>query len=125
MLRFNFLVYRYFVNVIALGFTSLLFKHINIDAFLTLLIAALILTLLNIFLKPILVLLTLPLQILTFGLFYVVVTAIILKLTASFVAGFNIDGFWAAIGGSLFIGFINLIFDFFSRSAELRFIVWK
>lgn len=118
-------MYRFFINIISIAITSVMFKHIDIDSFSVLFLSALILTLLNIFLKPLLILLTLPLQLLSFGIFYLVITATILKITSLLVEGFYIDGFWAAVGGSIIIGFVNFIFDIFAKNANLRYISWK
>ena len=119
------IVYRIFVNLIGIGFAAFLFKHINISSFYVLFGSAVILTFLNLFLKPILLLVTLPLQILSFGFFYLIINAFILMITSYFFQGFNIDGFWTAIGGSIIIGFVNIIFDLFSTRAELRYFEWK
>lgn len=125
MFNYKFLVYRLIINVIGIAVAAILFKHIIIDSFLTLFLSALILTFLNIFLKPLLILLTLPLQLLSFGIFYLVIIASILKITSFLVDGFNIDGFWAAVGGSIVIGFVNIVFDIFAKNADLRYISWS
>ncbi len=71
-------------------------------------IGALVLGFVNAFIRPILVLLTLPITFLTLGLFVWVVNAFMLKLTAAFVPGFKVEGFRAAMVGSLFLGILNL-----------------
>ncbi len=119
------IIYRIFVNVIGIGFAALLFKHIEISSFYVLFGSAIILTFLNLFLKPILLLITLPVQIMSFGFFYLVTNALILLMTSYFFKGFVIDGFWTAIGGSIAIGFVNLIFDLFSTRTEFRYFEWK
>ena len=121
----NTLIYRIFVNIIGMGFAAFLFKHITIDSFYVLIGSAVVLTLLNMFLKPLLLLITLPLQILSFGFFYLITNAIILMLTSFFFESFTIDGFWTAIGGSIIIGLINIMFDLFSAKTELRYFEWK
>ncbi len=72
-------------------------------------IGALVLGLANAFIRPLLILLTLPISFLTLGLFIWVVNAFMLKLTASFVPGFNVEGFRAAMAGSLLLGFLNFV----------------
>ncbi|MEC9492991.1 phage holin family protein [Flexistipes sp.] len=124
MNKVHFIVYRIFVNVIGVGLAAVLFKHIQIDTFLTLMISALLLTALNAFVKPALLLMTLPLQLVTFGLFYLVVNAIVLELTSFFISGFVVDGFWTAIGGSLIISIVNVLFDVFSTNSDMRYIYW-
>jgi putative membrane protein len=125
MFKVRFLLYRLVINIISIATASIMFKHIDVASFSVLFLSALILTLLNIFLKPLLILLTLPLQLLSFGIFYLVIIATILKLTSLLVEGFYIDGFWAAVGGSIIIGFVNFIFDIFAKNADLRYISWK
>ena len=70
-------------------------------------IGALVLGLANAFIRPILLLLTLPITFLTLGLFIWVVNAFMLKLTASFVPGFRVEGFKAAMVGALLLGILN------------------
>jgi len=72
-------------------------------------IGALVLGFANAFIRPILVLLTLPITFLTLGLFVWVVNAFMLKLTAAFVPGFRVEGFRAAMVGSLFLGVLNFM----------------
>ena len=72
-------------------------------------IGALVLGFANAFIRPILVLLTLPITFLTLGLFVWVVNAFMLKLTAAFVPGFRVEGFRAAMVGSLFLGLLNIM----------------
>jgi putative membrane protein len=72
-------------------------------------IGALVLGFANAFIRPRLVLLTLPITFLTLGLFVWVVNAFMLKLTAAFVPGFKVEGFRAAMVGSLFLGILNIM----------------
>lgn len=69
--------------------------------------AVLVLGLVNIFVRPILVVLTLPLTILTLGLFLLVVNAAMIGLTAWFMDGFQVAGFWPGMGAALVTGVIN------------------
>lgn len=125
MSKFHVVTYRIFVNIIGIGLASFLFEHIDIDSFYLLVMGAIILTVLNTFLKPIILLITLPLQVMSLGLFYLITNAVVLKITASFISGFHIDGFWVAVGGSIVIGLVNVIFDLMSARAELRYFKWK
>lgn len=124
MERTHLIVYKIFVNVVGVGIAAVLFKHIQIESFIILMISALLLTALNAFVKPVLILLTLPLQLLSFGLFYLVVNAIVLQLTSFFITGFTVDGFWTAVGGSIIISIINILFDMFSSNSDLRYTHW-
>lgn len=78
---------------------------IHVDSIYTAIIVALVLGLLNIFIKPILVLFTLPATIFTFGLFLLVINAIIVEICAYLVKGFGVANFWNAILFSLILSF--------------------
>ena len=92
----NILVRLLISALVAFGLSYLL-PGIHIDSFVTALILALVLALLNILLKPIMVLLTLPITILTLGLFLLVINAAIIILASKMVGGFKVDGFWWAL----------------------------
>lgn len=70
---------------------------VHVDGFTTSVIVAMVLGLLNIFIKPIMVLLTLPFTIVTFGLFLLVINALIILLCTKIVGGFVVDSFWTAL----------------------------
>ena len=76
-------------------------------------IGALVLGFANAFIRPILVVLTLPITFLTLGLFVWVVNAFMLKLSAAFVPGLKVEGFWAAMVGSLLLGILNVAVSLF------------
>jgi putative membrane protein len=73
-------------------------------------VLAVVLGLLRMFVKPLVVLLTLPLTILTLGLFMLVVNALLVMLAAYIVPGFVVDGFWPALFFSVVVSLINLLF---------------
>lgn len=73
--------------------------------------AVLVLTILNLILRPILFVLTLPLIVFTLGLFLVVLNALLLEFTAYLVKGFTVSGFWPAIGGALIISLVSTILN--------------
>jgi putative membrane protein len=74
-------------------------------------VTAIVLALLNTFVKPLLVLLTLPATILTLGLFMLVINAAMILLAREIVPGFSVDGFWYALLLSLFLSLVNGIFN--------------
>lgn len=80
---------------------------VTVDGFITALIVAAVLGLLNIFIKPLLVLFTLPVTILTLGLFLLVINAVIIMLCDYLVEGFYIDGFFKALLFSLILSFLQ------------------
>ena len=73
--------------------------------------AVLVLTLLNLLVRPILLLVTLPLIVLSLGLFLIVVNALLLELTAYLVQGFSVTGFWPAVGGAIVISLVTMILN--------------
>ncbi|MFA5942069.1 MAG: phage holin family protein [Candidatus Paceibacterota bacterium] len=80
------------------------------------LITAVVLGALNLFIRPILTILTLPITILTLGLFSFVINALLVMLASYLVPGFTVAGFWAAIFFSLVLMIINWVFNIWSRS---------
>jgi putative membrane protein len=102
----NFLLRIVITAVVAYGLSAIL-PGIYIDDFITALVFALILAILNFLLKPLLIILTLPATILTFGLFLFVINALIVTLAAQFVDGFHIDGFGWAILFSLLLSLLT------------------
>jgi putative membrane protein len=82
---------------------------IDIDAPITLVIAAVLLGVVNAFIRPLLILLTLPFTIVTLGLFLLVVNAAMLSLVAWMLAGMQIAGFWAAFWGALIVSIVSWI----------------
>ena len=82
---------------------------IRVSGFGTALITALILGLVNTVIRPVLVLLTLPITLLTLGLFILVINALLFWMVASFVQGFQVDGFWAAFWGAILYSIISTL----------------
>jgi putative membrane protein len=102
---------RWLVNIAALFAAVHLVSGVSADNASTVVIAALIIGLLNAFLRPVMVALTLPLTILTFGLFTLVINAFIFYLTAKFVSGFVVAGFWSAFRASIVFSVISFILN--------------
>ncbi len=102
----NFILRIIVTAVVAFGLSYIL-KGIHINEFTTALILALVLALLNAFLKPILIILTLPITIVTFGFFLFVINAGIIMLASKFVDGFKVDGFWWALLFSLLLSILT------------------
>ncbi|MBW2313378.1 MAG: phage holin family protein [Deltaproteobacteria bacterium] len=84
-------------------------RGIEVDGALAALFGALVLGLANAFVRPVLVVLSLPITVLTLGLFLIVVNAFMLKLAAALVPGFRIDSFLPAVWGALFLSLLNLL----------------
>jgi putative membrane protein len=101
------IVLRIIISAIVAFALSYILSGVHIQSFVTALILAIVLGLLNIFVKPILIILTLPITIFTFGLFLFVINALIILLAAKFVNGFQVDGFWWALLFSLLLSIIT------------------
>ena len=84
------------------------------------LIVAAVFGLINAFLKPITQLLTLPITILTLGLFTLVINAIMLQITDALTSGLNVDGFWTSIGGGLVISVVSWALSSFLSEDDNR-----
>ena len=95
------------INGFAVFITAQVLSGVHVSNFLTAVIVAVILGVVNTLIKPIILLLTLPLTILTFGLFAFVINALLVLVVAQFVPGFSIDGFWWALIFSLVIEIIS------------------
>jgi Predicted membrane protein len=103
------LLLRWIVNTLALFIVATVVPGFKYDSIVTLFIAALVLGLLNAIVRPILFWLTLPLTIITLGIFLIVLNAIMLELTDVLVPGFSISSFVAAIIGAIILGLLSLI----------------
>jgi len=98
---------RMLITAIALWLAALVVPGMHLAGFGTVLGAALVLGIVNAFVRPIVILLTLPLTIITLGLFLLVVNAMMLGLVSAMFSGFSISGFWSAIFGAIFVSFFS------------------
>ena len=89
------------INALALLALPYVFSSIHVESFGTALLVALVLGLINTLLRPLLVLLTLPVTLLTLGLFIFVINALLFQLTGHLVSGFDVGGFWSALFGAI------------------------
>ena len=96
------LILRVLLTALAVVILSKVLPHVEVDSYLTAIIVAIVLGLLNFLVKPILVILTLPVTIITFGLFLLIINAVIILLADYFITGFSVDGIWWALLFSLF-----------------------
>ena len=113
-----YLLLRWALNTLALFVVVTIVPGFHYRSIVSLAIAALILGLLNAIIRPILVLLTLPLTIVTLGLFLIVLNAVMLELTAFFAPGFRIDDFVAALIGAIVLAIISWITNRIGRKPE-------
>jgi putative membrane protein len=95
------------VSAIAVLISAYILPGVKVDGFLTAIVVAVILGAVNMFIKPIFVLLTLPLTILSLGLFYFVINALMILLVSSLVPGFKVSGFLYALLFSLVLSIVS------------------
>ena len=99
------------IRIIITGFLVFLLANylpgVNVAGMWTSLVVALVLGILNVFVKPILVLFTLPVTIITFGLFLLVINALIILLCTKIVGGFSVDSFWIALVFSVILSILQ------------------
>ena len=103
------LIVRWFINALALMLVAYLYSGVQVSGIFAALIAALVLGLVNAVIRPLLVLLTLPVTILTLGLFIFVINAFLFWFVAEIVDGFKVTGFMAALIGSLMFSVVSLV----------------
>lgn len=95
------------INALALIAVAYLLPSISVSSFTSALVAALVLGLVNAILRPVLVLLTLPVTVLTLGLFIFVINALLFWLVGSILDGFRVQGFWGALVGSILFSIVS------------------
>jgi putative membrane protein len=101
------LVLIWILNAVALLAVAYLLPAIHVAGFGSALIAALLLGLVNTLIRPVLVLLTLPVTLLTLGLFILVINGLLFWFVGSVLQGFTVDGFWAAVLGAILYSVIS------------------
>ncbi len=97
------------VNTLALIAVAYLMPSITVSSFTAALVAALILGLVNAIIRPLLIMLTLPVTIVTLGLFIFVINGLLFWLVGSFVEGFRVAGFWAGFFGAILFSVVSWI----------------
>jgi len=101
---------RILLTAVVVVFLANFLPGVTVTGYVTAIVVALVLALLNFIVKPALVLLTLPVTLLTFGLFLIVINAIIILLVDAFVSGFQVSGFWIAVLFSILLSIFQSIF---------------
>jgi len=104
---------RWLVITVAILLASWFVSGIRVESLLTAIIAAGILGLINVFIKPVLIILTLPLSIITLGVFTFFINALLLQLVAYMIPGFEVEGFLAAFLGALIISVVSWLANHF------------
>ncbi|MES2247973.1 MAG: phage holin family protein [Pseudomonadota bacterium] len=106
------------ITGISLWVASHLFKGLKFESTSALIVSALLLGLANAIVKPLLIVLTLPLTLLTFGLFLLVINALMILLVAALVKGFKVSGFWTALFASIFISLLSIVIGSFVTGGD-------
>jgi len=104
---------RWIINALILMLLPYFVRGVSISNFYIALVAVLILALLNALIRPILLILTLPINILTLGLFTLVINGLLFYFVASFVRGFDISGFWPAFWAALIYSVFSMFLNYF------------
>jgi putative membrane protein len=99
------------LNAVALWLVTLVMPGVRVDDELNAFIAAIVLGLVNTLIKPALVILTLPVTVLTLGLFLLVLNGLLFWGVASLLPGFHVDGFWWGVGGALLYSILTWAFS--------------
>ena len=120
------ITFRWLALTLAIIVTAYLVGGIQVSGFWSALFAAAVLGILNAFFRPIILVLTLPINILTMGLFTFVINAVLLKMASGVISGFNVEGFWPAVFGSLLINVVSwLINGFINDRGSVEYIDLK
>lgn len=106
----NFLI-KLVLTALAVIIAAYFLPGVSVDSFLIAVLVAVVLAVLNAILKPVLILLTIPLTILTLGLFLLVINAIIILLAEYLIPGFHVEGFWWALIFSLILSVLVSVFE--------------
>lgn len=104
------LIIRFLLNGLAVLLTAYLLPGVDVRDYWTALIVALVLSIANVIIKPILIILTIPITVVTLGLFLLVINALIILMVDYLVEGFYVDGFWWALLFSLILSLFNSMF---------------
>ncbi len=119
-MKFLYFIARWFASALAVMITAYILPGVHVKDFITGLIVAAVLSLMNTLLKPILIALTIPITVFTLGFFLLAINAFLILLTDKFVADFRVDGFWWAVLFSIVLSIVNSIFERINRNSRQR-----
>jgi putative membrane protein len=111
-------ILRFLLSGLAVLLSAYLLPGVDVKNYGYALLVAAVLALVNVIVKPILILFTIPITILTLGLFLLVINAIVILLVDYFVPGFSVDGFWWALAFSLILSVFNSMFEGLVKKEE-------
>lgn len=112
------IVIKFLLNGLAVVLTAYLLPGVSVEDYWTALIVALVLSFANVVVKPVLIVLTIPITLVTLGLFLLVINALIILMVDYFVPGFLVDGFWWAVLFSLILSLFNSLFEDLMKKSQ-------
>jgi len=107
------LILKWLIMTVSVMVTAYVIPGVTVRSFMSALWVALLLGIVNMLLRPFLILITLPINILTLGLFTFVINGLIILLVSSVVKGFQVSGFWIAVLFSIVLSIVNYVMNFF------------
>ncbi len=114
------LILLWILNALALLAVAYLLPGIHVDGFIGALLAALVLGLINALIRPLLILLTLPITVLTLGLFILVINGLLFWFVGSVLQGFEVSGFWVGVMGALLYSILSSVFSLLIPGRTIR-----
>ncbi|MFT4267672.1 MAG: phage holin family protein [Xenophilus sp.] len=105
------LIFKWLLSAVALLAVAYLYGGVQVASFGSALVAAAVIGLLNLIVRPVLVILTLPVTLVTLGLFLFVINALLFWAASGLLGGFHVNGFWAAVLGSVLYSLIGLVIE--------------
>ncbi len=112
------LILRILINALAVFALAYILPGVMVNSYVTAITVAIVLSVLNLLLKPVLTLFTLPITVLTLGLFLLVINALIVMLVDKLVDGFAVNSFWTAILFSILLSFVQSILYALTNTKE-------
>ncbi|MDO5988378.1 phage holin family protein [Flavivirga amylovorans] len=103
------LITKLLLNALAVFIIAYFLKGVNVDSYLTAIIVAVVLSILNLFVKPVLIVLTLPITVVTLGLFLLIINALIILLADKLIDGFSVNSIWIAVLFSILLSVLQSI----------------
>ena len=116
----SFIIYRIFANLVAFWVAGRTIPGFETGDMLSLISASIVLTFLHIFIRPLMVILTLPLQVFSLGLAYIVFNAVYVKITSVIVKDIVSEGFLPALGAAVMISLVNMVLDSLARRQRIN-----
>ena len=112
------LIIRLLLNALAVFVLAYVLNGVSVDGYTSAIIVAIVLSILNVLVKPILVLLTLPVTILTLGLFLLVINALMILLADKLIDGFGVASFWTAVLFSILLSILQSVLQSLFKDSE-------